>query len=223
MIIEKAYDSIRLRVNTINQRLLVLYRKSCLKNKHITLISNDCTGGIILHDCGLRFDTPLINLCFEGYVDFIKYASHLREYTSSNIIQKYDTDKTYPVGVLKNEQYGDIIIHFVHYSSFEEAIAAWKRRCERIHYDNVFVIMHYARDGQINLEELSAFSKIPYNNKKILAYSVQIGNFNLDRFGDMVFTFSKLKELSPGKILEYSGLNGRRYLDEFDYVSFLNS
>lgn len=28
---------------------------------------------------------------------------------------------------------------------------------------------------------------------------------------------------SSGKIFEYDGLTGKRYLDEFDYVSFLNN
>ena len=26
----------------------------------------------------------------------------------------------------------------------------------------------------------------------------------------------------PGRILDYNGLSGRRYLDDFDYVAFLN-
>lgn len=37
--------------------------KNCKKEK-CSIICNNCTGGVILHDLGLRFDTPTINTFF---------------------------------------------------------------------------------------------------------------------------------------------------------------
>lgn len=43
--------------------ILPKMRKKLLK-KNITIISNNCTGGFVYHDLGLRFNSPTINLAF---------------------------------------------------------------------------------------------------------------------------------------------------------------
>ena len=37
--------------------------KNCYRGK-CTIVCNNCTGGVILHDLGLKFDTPTINTLF---------------------------------------------------------------------------------------------------------------------------------------------------------------
>ena len=77
--------------------LLACVKKKRQKNSrkygktHRTLLANDCTGGVILHDLGMEFDTPTINLWMGGH-DFIKYVSHLREYNLSPLVN-YDEKK----------------------------------------------------------------------------------------------------------------------------------
>lgn len=54
-------------------------RREVLKNKSFTLISNNCNGCFILHDLGVKFNTPTVNLYF-GMEDFIKFLERLDYY-----------------------------------------------------------------------------------------------------------------------------------------------
>ena len=54
--------------------------KRKIKNKDFSLFSTNCNGGILLHDLGLRFNSPTINLWFE-VKDFLKYMNNLERYS----------------------------------------------------------------------------------------------------------------------------------------------
>lgn len=54
---------LRKRINTKNRERL--------DNKDFSLLSSNCLGGFILHDLGLRFNSPFINLWLKPG-DFIK-------------------------------------------------------------------------------------------------------------------------------------------------------
>ena len=43
-------------------------------------------------------------------------------------------DATCPIGIL-----GDVEVVFLHYKTEEEALNKWKRRCERIHWDSLYI------------------------------------------------------------------------------------
>lgn len=55
-----------------------------LKNKNFTLFSNNCNGGFIYHDLGVRFNSPTINMFFYNDHFFI-FLEHLEEYLSEEI------------------------------------------------------------------------------------------------------------------------------------------
>ena len=44
--------------------------KNCYRDK-CSIICNNCTGGVILHDLDLKFDTPTINTLFYSADDFV--------------------------------------------------------------------------------------------------------------------------------------------------------
>lgn len=55
-------------------------RQRC-KNRDFTLIANNCIAGVVLHDLGVRFDTPTVNLFikFPGYISFLKNVRQMIE------------------------------------------------------------------------------------------------------------------------------------------------
>lgn len=108
-----------------------------VKVKDVTIISQNCIGGVFYHDMGQQFLSPTINLYFEAK-DFMKFVLHLKYYLSLPL-EMYMEE--FPVGKL-----GDITIWFLHYDSCQQAEEDWNRRKERIKYDKILVLCT-DRDG----------------------------------------------------------------------------
>lgn len=197
------------KLKLLENKLYNINKKKHLKNKNFTIISSNCVGGIIYHDLGLPFLTPTVNLSFDMN-DFVKFVSNLKYYIDKDLI-KLDTNKEYPIGVIE-----DIKINFIHYKTFEEAKTKWDERKQRINYDNLFIIG--TDKDNCTYETLKAFENLPYENKIIFThidYSEISSSYCIKGFEDK-------NEL--GVITNFKkGFLMRRYLDDFDYVSFLNN
>lgn len=113
---------LRMIINNKNREKLV--------NKDFSLIASNCNGAFILHDLGLRFNSPTVNL-FLYPVDFIKYVKKLKYYSGLKLEFIKEPNITYPVGKLD-----DIKIYFMHYKSEEEAMQKWEERTKRLNYDD---------------------------------------------------------------------------------------
>lgn len=74
-----------------------------LKNKDFSLISNNCNGGVLLHDLGLRFNSPFVNLAIYAE-DYVKYLENF-DYYNSLEIKFVDNPGLHPVGVLDDVFY----------------------------------------------------------------------------------------------------------------------
>ncbi len=105
-------------ISRIEWRLYKNRKIRRLKNNNPTIISSNCNGGMILHDLGLKFNTPTINLLFEAS-DYIKFVSDLDRYLSEDLVEA-ESDKPYPVGLI-----GDVRVYLMHYKSFNEAKDKW--------------------------------------------------------------------------------------------------
>lgn len=197
------------KLKLLENKLYNINKKKHLKNKNFTIISSNCVGGIIYHDLGLPFLTPTVNLSFDMN-DFVKFVSNLKYYIDKDLI-KLDTNKEYPIGVIE-----DIKINFIHYKTFEEAKTKWDERKQRINYDNLFIIG--TDKDNCTYETLKAFENLPYENKIIFThidYSEISSSYCIKGFEDK-------NEL--GVITNFKeGFLMRRYLDNFDYISFLNN
>ena len=180
-----------------------------LKNRDATIISSNCNGEYMYYDMKLRFMSPTINLSFDMN-DYVKLLENLRWYMEQPITPYQDDRFDYPCGML-----GDIEIRFNHYKTFEEAVAKWDERKQRINWDNLYII---AIDGDNCTEEsLRRFDKLPYKHKVIFTHLPRPdirSAFYLKGFEDQpgvgVALYFKKQFLI------------RRYLDDFDYVFFLN-
>lgn len=124
-----------------------------------TIFSCDCWGGLTYHNLGLEFKSPLINM-FEIQTDFMKLLRKPQYYMEQKIeFLEYCTNrtskKTYPVCRCE-----DILLHFYHYDTFENAVVDWERRKQRIKWDNLFVMMHTE-----NQDLAYEFATLPYKKK----------------------------------------------------------
>lgn len=72
----------------------------------------------------------------------------------------------YPIGILKNT---DIEIHFLHYSSAEEACQKWNTRKKRINMDNLLIKLSDTGKDDLSDKEfektVEIFFSLPFINK----------------------------------------------------------
>lgn len=193
------------------RRLDRFFYRIRLKDKSFSLITNNCLGGVILHDLHLQFKSPTINVGFSNE-QFVLFCEHLEHYCS---LPLQEAEWKHPMGVIHGD-YGDVFISFRHYSSFEEARIKWEDRVQRLDFHNLFIIME-AKDGCPD-ELLLRFDRLPYR-KVVLTDG---------KHPDVACSFPMKKGFYSknywnGKVLEYPLLGARRYLNIFDYVTFFNT
>ena len=197
----KLNDKVRLIINRKNQ--------SRLKNRDFSLICNNCNGAFILHDLGMRFNTPFVNLWMKPK-DYIKMLFDLKGYMEEDMTFVTEENIDYPIGQIK-----DVRVYFQHYRNNEEAAQKWNERKKRINYDNLFVLL-VDKDGctqndLICFEQLNFHNKVIFTNKPHpeLKSAFYIKGFeDKESIGDC-FAFV------PNRI-------GKKYYDQFNYVKWFN-
>lgn len=186
-------------------------RQRC-KNRDFTLIANNCIAGVVLHDLGVRFDTPTVNLFikFPGYISFLKNVRQMIEREELVEITPPPNSSGHPVGRLGD----DVVIDFLHYSTFDEAKQAWEKRKRRIHWDNLYVVL-VERDG-CTVDDLKAFDALEFKHKVALVHRPVEG------IGCAHVMRGFERESEVGDIFGYCGSIGHRVYDQFDWSAFLN-
>ena len=194
----------------IEWRLYKEIKKKKLKNYNPTIISSNCNGEFIYYDLNLKFLSPTINLSFDMN-DFVKMLSNLEWYMEQKIIPFEDSRYDFPTGLL-----GDIEIRFNHYTTFEHAVQKWEERKKRINWNNLF-IMGIDGDG-CTYESIKKFDELPFKNKVIFTHKP----YPEIKSSYYIRGFEKQSEV--GVLLYFKKqFLVRRFLDDFDYVSFLNN
>lgn len=112
-----------------------------LKKSKVSIISNNCWGGLFYSTLGLECCSPFKDLFVEDE-DYIRLLSDFKNYVTKELsffsfgIDPHSHAK-YPIMLL-----GDVKIHCNHDSDPEEAKAKWNRRKQKLNWDNVFVEMY---------------------------------------------------------------------------------
>lgn len=179
-----------------------------LKNENPSIISSNCNGGIISHDLGLKFMSPTVNLWVKPN-DFLKIMSNPRRYFSTEPIQ-VNSYLSYPVGKVC-----DIEVFFQHYDTFDDARKKWVERSKRVDYNNMFFLLT-ERDG-CTINDIERFDAFSYENKVVFTHVPYLqykSSFYIRGFEDN----NECGILSDFR----EGWRKRRYIDDFDVVSFLN-
>ena len=203
------FDSLRIKINHIR-----------LRDKEFSLFSNDCIGGVILHNCGVEFCTPTINLFFANMKEYIGFLENIEIYKNLPVIQDLSQKLDYPVGVIKCEKYGDISIHFMHYKSFNDAAGTWKKRCRRIDINNAFAILHMSQWSEDGYEILQRFSNLSLKGICLITWPGVLPKDVVWKHS--IFIHPENLTYQHGKLLDWKNHFRKRYIDDFDYVSFLN-
>lgn len=134
-------------------KLIIKEKKLKLKNNNISVISQNCIGGVFYHDMEMEFFSPTINL-FIKEPDFVRFVLNLKKYLQCELEIWWEEE--YPVGKI-----GDVYIYFMHYNSCKEAKEAWKRRKKRINFDKILVL---ATDRNGFTDQMyEKWKEIPYN------------------------------------------------------------
>lgn len=200
------------------QSKINLKNREKLTNYEPVLICSNCLAGYIYHWLGLQFHSPFINLWMTNEDFITMLEGDLKTFLSSPINEVKNCKEKYPVGEING-----VKIHFMHYKDFNTAIEAWNRRKERINFNNVGILFPNF-EGNENI--LQRFEELPYNNKVVFvdkpckyesAYYIKGYKFYKK------FMKKVNPKLVPNIFKCQNYLTGKRFVDQFDYVSFINS
>lgn len=184
-----------------------------LKFTDFTLITNNCSGGIIYNRLGLKFLSPTINLWFTDE-DYLKFIYNLKEYIEQGVLSFVEqTEYRYPVGKL-TAPCGEIKIYFMHYKTYEQAEQKWYERCSRINYDKLYFIWELKPTS--TKEQVEKFNNFNANNKLLFSMKINADSPYLEKVNSKQDYYDGLSFAYQSKF------SVKRWLDEVDYVSFIN-
>lgn len=176
-----------------------------LNNTDFTIISNNCWGGVCYEYFGLPKNSPTVGAYFFAD-DYIKLIQNLKYYFEKDIeiIDARDSKRfevlkqlgqlSVPVGKLD-----DIEVVLLHYPNPELAKEKWKRRVDRINWNNLIIKFSYmskCTDEHIRefqrINGIKKFCFVPkeFNNMKDL-YIVPSRIQSTTDLGNDVFDWNK--------------------------------
>lgn len=196
-------------IQRIEWRIYKEIKRLRLKNRKPTIIASNCIGTFIYYDMKIKYLSPTINLSFDMN-DYVRFLQNLEWYLQQPVVPYEDDRFDYPCGMI-----GDVEIRFNHYKTIEEAISKWEVRKQRIDWDNLFIM---AIDGdECTYDSIKRFDALPFENKVIFTHKPY------PEFKSAYYLkgFEDLKEVyRPTDFKNQFFI--RRYMDQFDYISFLN-
>lgn len=203
----------------IKKKLLKVYKKTIgvinnkkIKNKDITIISNNCWGGIFYRNNNLEYLSPTLGLFFMAE-EYIKFIYNIRYYIEQDITfinieqSKY---KDYLKKLNYNSPIGkidDLEIMFLHYKNEDEAKEKWNRRKKRINWNKI--IYKFSDQNMCTYKHLQQFNEFNAKNK-------------------ICFTTRKYEELDTIQIKEFEKNENvvddiKKYKKYFDIYKFINN
>lgn len=185
-----------------------------LSNFTPTLICSNCTGGFIYHWLGLEFRSPFINLSMTNE-DFVTALEDFDKFISTPLIEDMVTPCDCPYGI----GYGGTRVCFVHYKTWKEAIEKWEARKRRIDMDNMAIMLCDIRpdDGHGSQRRLiERFEKLPFKHKIVFS------DHEYPEFPSVVY-LPRWKRNVDGIYRSINSITGRRPIDDFDFVGYINS
>ena len=185
------------------------YRSRIKNNKDLTIICNNCLGGVLYHNFGMRFCSPFVNLMIptSHYIELLVKINKIADY---EIIDITPAGNKYPIGLLNYKWE----LHFMHYKTYDEAYRKWKERCQRIDFESLYVVLVETHSARYS--DLYAFDKLCIKNK-IMLTSKPYPEFKC-AFPIKGFDGVNLN----GEILWPSNRWGACKYDQVDWLGFLN-
>lgn len=188
---------------------IIINRKRIKKSISRTIVCNNCLGGIISNDLGMKFCSPFVNLWIPGehYIEILKDIMHLSKYSIEEVSHN---SSRYPIGVL-NKKWE---LHFMHYKSFDEAVHKWRERVERMDIKNMYVIL--VETSSVKYDDMVEFDKLPFKNKILIThkYYPEI---------KCAVAIEKYDEINiNGELFSPYNIWGMKKYDQINWIDFLN-
>ena len=185
------------------------YRSKIKSHEERTIVCNNCLGGMLYHDFGIRFCSPFINLMIPTphFVEILSCIDRIHEFDMTNITPN---NSCYPIGLLNSKWE----LHFMHYKTYDEAYAKWEERVQRMDFTKLYVIL--VETHSASYKDLVDFDKLPFKNKIILTHKVypDIKNSVLIKQYDGINL--------NGELFWPANRFGASKYDQFDWLNFLN-
>ncbi|MBR2732374.1 MAG: DUF1919 domain-containing protein [Clostridia bacterium] len=190
-------------------KLYLERKRKKLKNKTPSILANNCNGGIIAHDLGLPFNSPLVNAgMYAPY--YIQFLQNIEYYLAQPLVRIEDDKDGWFVA-----QCDDIQILLGHTRTYEEAVENWERRKKRFNPDNMYVVFCDKMDCTYDI--IKAFDALPITHKVIFTHKPY------PEFKSACYMPGFEEQGEVGVLSDWKpGFWKRRWLDDFDAVSFLN-
>ncbi|MCW3999404.1 MAG: DUF1919 domain-containing protein [Candidatus Bathyarchaeota archaeon] len=198
-----------------------LNARAKLKNRNFTILCNNCVASGIYHKFGLKYTTPTIGLFFfsEDYIKFLEnprwYLNQPFKFSNSSVLHPSANELMAKTHVYPVATVGDIEVHFLHYTTAQEAMDKWMRRVKRINWDDLFIIYSdgagVAAGAEYDFKEeyFQRFLKLPYKNKVFFSAKPREG-------------CAVLVEEFKGHECVWDSTKSRVYEKYFDVTAWLN-
>ena len=167
-----------------------------------------CLGGILSHERNWQFCSPFVNLAIPAD-EFVRLVNNLEVDVNGNF-EDITNDSPYPIGLLAGKYH----IAFIHYKSFNEAVTIWRKRAQRINFNNVYIIL--VQTETCSTQGLSDFDLLKY--KKKIALVAEDSTTTETRFPIRGYDGKNTK----GEILSPVGYFGQHLYDQFNWGHFFN-
>lgn len=198
----------------IYERLSNALYRFRLKNDNFTIIANTCIAGVMYHKLGKQFLSPTINLWMHD-VDFYRFLRDMDTYLEQPL-RFVPNELGYPTAYC-----GDMLIHFNHYKTEEEAAKKWYERIKRINKDNLYIICaDRPVDGvEVTYEDIASLKEVPCKGKVV---------FSTRHYDDIDYIVPLPKAPDGDFVNTYmfdknKNLNRWRWESAFDWVHWLNT
>lgn len=113
-----------------------------IRKQNISIVSNNCWGGIIYHTLNLECISPFKNISFFSG-DYLKILRDLKHYLGVDPVwtgkKEMDVNQNREVPMLELD---DVLIKCNHDLDADKAIQNWKRRREKFNWNNILVEMY---------------------------------------------------------------------------------
>ena len=193
--------------------LFVKNRRQRLNRCDFSIISNNCWGGSVYRYFGLPYQSPTAGLYFFAS-DYVRFSANLRHYLALPL-EFIDARESLHYDVLKRRGEADkpialidgVEIVFLHYPTAKEAAEKWRRRVDRVNWDNLFI--KFSQMNGCTEEDLRKFDEIGFPNKLC---------FTATRRPDLECAVFHPASVDEGQILNDTD----RFSQGFDLYGWLN-
>ena len=167
------------------------------------------------HKLGKQFMSPTINLWMHD-VEFFRFVRNLDDYLALPL-RFEPNDLGYPTAYC-----GDVLIHFNHYKTEEDAESKWNERKTRINKDNLFIICAdrpLEKGKNVTYEDMLSLKNICCKGKVI---------FSVRQYDDINYIVPLPKD-PDGEYVNVYMLDKSKYLKRWrwetvwDWVQWLNT